>query len=181
MTIICSVKEELDVLLYEIRFKYSGLPYLFASSKLHKKKYRWITRAAKCTFSGVANMITQTLKLILVELRIWCGVQALSMFNLHQKKTFCWVIESLYEFIINLLEHMHVIYIADITQCYEKIPLMGLDNLHEALEFILQKGFCSIIVRPINIRFGCSLIQKLGWLTMQNGINNYMDLPIGSR
>lgn len=51
------------------------------------------------------------------------------------------MIESLYEFIMNMPEDIRAIYTADITQCYERIPLEGCDNLHEALEFVTHKGF----------------------------------------
>lgn len=60
----------------------------------------------------------------------------------HRKKTiFCWIVESLYEFMINLLSDIHAIYTAGITRCYEHIPLEGNDNLHDALGFVIRKGF----------------------------------------
>lgn len=81
--ILYRIRVDLDRLLLEIRFKYTGPPYLFATYKLHKQKYRWITSATRCTFSGVASIITQVLKVILQELRIWCGNQAKKIFNLY--------------------------------------------------------------------------------------------------
>lgn len=42
---------------------------------------------------------------------------------------------------MNLPTQIMAIYIANITQCYERIPLEGRDNLHEALGFIVWKGF----------------------------------------
>lgn len=56
-------------LLNGIKFKYMGLPYIFSIYKLHKKKYHWITSATNWTFSGLASMITQVMKLILYELK----------------------------------------------------------------------------------------------------------------
>lgn len=51
--VLFSIEKDLDTLLPEIRLKYSGLPYLFASFKLHKLKYRWITSATKCALRGL--------------------------------------------------------------------------------------------------------------------------------
>lgn len=136
------IRKDLDSLLPDIRFKYSGLPYLFASFKLHKLKYRWITSVEKCAFLGIASMIMWALKLIMFKLKIWCGEQAQKVFNLRRKRvSFFWVIDSLYKFIMNLPTYIHAIYMADITQCYERIPLEGPDNLHDALGFIIRKGF----------------------------------------
>lgn len=140
--ILCLVTIDMEVLFPEIIFKFLGLPYLFASFKLHKLKYRWITSATKCSFSSLDNMITQSLKLILLELGSLCGDQFVSMFNLHcMNTTFCWMIESLYEFIMNMLAPICIVCTIDITQCYEKIPLSGSNNLHDALDFIIRKGF----------------------------------------
>lgn len=64
------------------------------------------------------------------------------VFNIHWKRaSFCWVIESLYKFILNLPTHIMAIYTTNITKCSERIPLEGRDNLHEALGFIVLKGF----------------------------------------
>lgn len=137
------VRTDLDTMLPKIRFKYTGLPYLFATYKIHKNNYQWISSFAKCIFSTLASIITQVLKLILQELKTWGDDQAKMILNLHRKKTtYFGVIESLYKFIMNLPAQIRAIYIADITQCYERIPLVGKDNLHEALKFIIQRGFC---------------------------------------
>lgn len=42
---------------------------------------------------------------------------------------------------MNLPMQIHAIYTIDITQCYERIPLEGEENIHEALGFIIWKGF----------------------------------------
>lgn len=105
-------------------------------------------------------MVTQALKLIMFELWIWCGEQSQKVFNLHRKKTsFFWVIDSLYEFIMNLPVDIHAIYTADITCCYERIPLEGLDNLHDALGFVIRKGSHNTMVPLGNILSGFTSIQ----------------------
>lgn len=77
---------EVEDLIPKIRFWYVGLPYLFATYKLHKKKYRWITSATCCTFLGFVSIITQDLKIILYELWIWCGEQAKTFLSSHRKR-----------------------------------------------------------------------------------------------
>lgn len=42
---------------------------------------------------------------------------------------------------LNLPDNIRAIHTTNITQCYEKIPLEGNDNLHDALDFIIRKGF----------------------------------------
>lgn len=79
--ILVKICVEVEDLIPEIRFWYVGLPYLFATYKLHKKKYRLITSATCCTFLGFVSIITQDLKIILYELWIWCGEQAKNIFK----------------------------------------------------------------------------------------------------
>lgn len=77
-----------------------------------------------------------------LNLEMWCGDQTKKASNLHRKRTsFCWVIESLYEFVLNLSSSIRAIYTANITQCYEKLSLEGIENLHDSLNFIIRKGF----------------------------------------
>lgn len=65
---------------------------------------------------------------------VWGSVR-LRMFSIYteneQTSVGLW---TLYEFVVNLPTHIYAIYTVDITRCYEKIPLEGLDNLHMALE-----------------------------------------------
>lgn len=49
-----------------------------------------------------------------------------------------WVIDSLFDFTLNLSEAIYSIYMADITHCYESILLTRADNLHKALNFIIN-------------------------------------------
>lgn len=134
----------------------------------------------KVFFSGVVNMITQALKLILLELRTWCDEHSKSMFNLHRKKTsFCWMIELLYEFIMNMPDTIWAMYIVDITQCYKKIPLEGFNNLHEALDFATQKGFAQHNGSSCQHSIWVHINTGSGLADHANGIQSYQALPIG--
>lgn len=84
--ILCNVRVDMVILLPEIRFKYLGLPYLFAWFKLHKLKYCWITSATKCSFSSLANMITHALKLIYFNSELGVESRKKIVFNLHRKR-----------------------------------------------------------------------------------------------
>lgn len=50
------------------------------------------------------------------------------------------MIDSIFEFILNLLTTIYSLFIADITCCYERIPLTGENNLTDALTYIAKKA-----------------------------------------
>lgn len=140
--IIVDLDTEIQNLIPEIRFCTMGLPFIMASYKLHKLTYRWITSAANCLFSGVASIITQILKLLIEEIREW-GAQRTHAIHLvtRVKHNFIWMIDSVFEFVLNLPQEIYSMFVVDITQCYERIPLTEEDNLPEALSFITRKAF----------------------------------------
>lgn len=132
----------LGILLPEVDSGVSSLPYIMATYKLHKLRYRWLTNAANCIFSGLASIITQLLQLVIIEIKAWCRLR------MHTYKQFdrvdsCiyWVIDSLFDFTLNLPEQIFSLYITDITRCYESIPLTGNDNLPDALNFLICMVF----------------------------------------
>jgi hypothetical protein len=43
--------------------------------------------------------------------------------------------------ILNFPEKIHDIFVADITRCYESIPLQGSDNFIQAVTFIINLAF----------------------------------------
>lgn len=114
-----------------------------ASYKLHKLTYRWITNAASCIFSGVASMITQILKLLVEEIREWAAQQTRTIHLITGNRyNLIWMIDSMFEFVLNLPNKIiFCLFIADITRCYERIPLTGADNLTDALSYITKKAF----------------------------------------
>lgn len=54
---------------------------------------------------------------------------------------FFWVIDSLYKFTLNLPSHIHNLFIADITRCYETIPLFGNDCLPDAITHVTKISY----------------------------------------
>lgn len=125
-----------------MQFWDASLPYIMATYKLHKRKYRWLTNAADCIFSGPATILTKALQLIIVELKQWCRqcCDTYKRFSNVSANSF-WMIDSLYDFTLNLPNAIHSVYMADITCCYESIPLIGTDNLPDALKFIIKLAF----------------------------------------
>ncbi len=53
-----------------------------------------------------------------------------------------WIVESIIDFSINMPKNISYIFVVDITQCYENIPIHGEDNLGEAINFFIDKA-CS--------------------------------------
>ena len=52
-----------------------------------------------------------------------------------------WMIDSIIDMALNLPEKIHNIFVADITHCYEAIPLEGNDNLMNAISSLISKAF----------------------------------------
>lgn len=55
--------------------------------------------------------------------------------------TLYWIIDSVFDFVLNLPKQIFSLYVADITQCYKTIPLTGTDNLPDALAFLIKLAF----------------------------------------
>jgi len=52
-----------------------------------------------------------------------------------------WLINSVIEVTLNLPYEIHNVYIADITKCFESIPLSGPDNLIDVVSFVMKTGY----------------------------------------
>lgn len=52
-----------------------------------------------------------------------------------------WIIDFVIDMALNLPKKIHDIFIADITHCYEAIPLDGNDNLMNAISTLILKAF----------------------------------------
>jgi len=52
-----------------------------------------------------------------------------------------WIVDSVLHVTLNLPDQINDIYVADVTKCYESIPLTGPDNLLDALKFMLRIGY----------------------------------------
>ena len=52
-----------------------------------------------------------------------------------------WIIDSVLQVTINFPTQLDDVFVADVTRCYETIPLQGPDNLLAALHFVTNIGF----------------------------------------
>jgi hypothetical protein len=53
-----------------------------------------------------------------------------------------WLVNSSIEIALNMPEHIHQVFVANITRCYESISLQGDDNLTNAIAHIICIGYC---------------------------------------
>ena len=67
--ILDQVSVELKNILPEFLPPYQALPYLMATFKQHKGKYRWLTNAFQTVFSNIALLLTITSKVLLDSLK----------------------------------------------------------------------------------------------------------------
>ena len=141
-SIFDTVKRQLMTLVPECPPCYNALPYLMATYKLHKTKYRWITNAYQTVFSNLAILLTLTSNVILDSIKSWAHSTEKGYQNFMQVKTsLYWIIDSVMDATINLPAEIHDIFVADITRCYETIPLNGPDNLLLAVSFITKLAY----------------------------------------
>ena len=118
-----------------------------ATFKLHKSKYRWLTNAHCTVFSGIAILLTIIPKVILDTFKSWAKSTKQGYQNFLKVNTsLCWVIDSIIDATLNFPSSITDIFVANITRCYESIPLQGEDNLLNALTFVTKIAFKHIIV-----------------------------------
>ena len=133
---------DLKLFLPECPPGFTSLPYIMATFKLHKTKYRWLTNAHSTVFSGIATMLTITSKLVLDTFKSWVKDTEQGYRNFLKADTsLCWIVDSIIDATLNFPSYMTDIFVADITKCYESIPLQGEDNLLDAITFITNIAF----------------------------------------
>ena len=117
------------------------LPSIMAIYKFHKQKYRWITNAFGSIFVNIATLITMATMALLEDVKEWAKLTIIRYKNfLRIDTSIYWIIDSINDFCINLPNNIHNIFVADITRCFETIPINGQDTLFEAMEFITSLG-----------------------------------------
>ena len=136
------VTKDLVYILPEFPPQFHTLPYLMATYKQHKNKYRWLTNAFQTVFSNIASLLTMTSKLILEAFKAWALFKAIGYKRFFRVQTrLYWIIDSVIDTTLNLPSEIHDIYVADICRCYESIPLHGPDNLTEAITFVSSTAY----------------------------------------
>jgi hypothetical protein len=70
-SILDQVSTDLKNILPKFLPTFQALPYLMATFKQHKNKYRWLTNAFHMVFSSIATVLTITSKLLLESVKAW--------------------------------------------------------------------------------------------------------------
>lgn len=121
---------------------FNKLPFLMATFKQHKLKYRWLTNAFQTIYSNIASLLTVATMEVLEMIRVWAqktvaGYRAF----LKTDTSIFWMIDSVLQVTLKLPHAIHDIFVADITKCFESIPLSGPDNLLDAVTFMIKIGY----------------------------------------
>ena len=136
-----SITNAIREIIPELQIDSNELPYIMAIYKFHKQKYRWISNAFGSLYVNLASLVTVTTMSLLEEVRQWANTTLTGYSNFLKANTsLYWVIDSINDFCLNLPHEVHNIYVADITRCFETIPVNGQDTLFEAMEFITSLG-----------------------------------------
>ena len=140
--VLDSVRDELLVILPESPPVYTALPFLMAVFKQYKFKYRWLTNAHNTIYTNVASLLTSLTMVILESFKGWARKRAVSYRNfLGCNTSVFWIVDSILQVALNFPSHLYDIYVANVTRCYESIPLQRQDNLLDAIKFIVIIGF----------------------------------------
>jgi len=136
------IADEISNLVPQLQIPYQSLPYIMATYKMHKNKYRWLTNAFHTVYSNVAHLLTIASMAVLEKVRDWASstVTGYGKF-LGCQTSIYWLVNSSIEVAINLPENIEDIFVADITRCYESIPLQGPDNLTDAVAHVMRIGY----------------------------------------
>jgi hypothetical protein len=136
------ITADLSNIVPELEISHQALPYLMATYKQHKNKYRWITNAFQTVFSSLGHLITIATMLILDSVQEWAAEKAATYATFLKVHTsLYWLVNSAIEVALNMPQQISDIYVADIRRCYESIPLEGDDNLHDAMTHLIKRGF----------------------------------------
>jgi hypothetical protein len=129
-----SSTNELKNILPESLPHYSSLPYLMATYKVHKKKYRWLTNACRIVYSNIALLLTITSNLVMDTVKSSARMTEKGYKNFLQT-------DSIIDTTLNFPEMIHDVFVEDVTRCYESIPLQGSHNLLDAISFIITLAY----------------------------------------
>ena len=116
--------QEITEIVPQLQISSISLPYLMATYKLHKGKYRWLTNAFQTVFSNLAHMLTLATMAVLEQVKDWAKSTMVGYKSFLQCSTsIFWLVNSSIEVALNLPEKIDDVFVADITRCYEAIPL----------------------------------------------------------
>lgn len=140
--ILLGVTSDISALVPQLKISSQALPYLMSTFKMHKGTYRWLTNAFRTVYSNVAHMLTIATMVVLDLVKDWAKTTEQGYRNfLRCQTSMFWLVNSSIEVALNLPQKIHDVFVADITRCYETIPVHGPDNLIEAVSSIIKIGF----------------------------------------
>ena len=177
---------DLSRLIPELPLCGDELPYIMAIYKFHKKKYRWISNAFGSIYVNIATLLTVSTMSILEEVKEWAytRVEGYKRF-LKANTSLYWIIDSINDFTLNVPPMIHNIYVADITRCFESIPIIGRDTLFEAMEFITSLGVSNMKCKfPNSEQFlwvktnAKGITLKAVWASSIPKHGNWIQIPI---
>jgi hypothetical protein len=114
-SILNQVSNDLRNILPKFLPPYQSLPYLMATYKQHKNKYRWLTNDFHTVFSNIATLLTITSKIILESVKAWAHLKILSYKNfLRADTSIFWLVDSIIDTTLNLPNEMLDSFVADI-------------------------------------------------------------------
>jgi hypothetical protein len=183
--ILEKISHDLSQLLPECLSPFQALPYLMATFKQHKAKYRWLTNAHNTVFSNIASLLTITSNVILETVKTWAHTRVINYKNFLQVDTsLYWIVNSIIDTTLNLPTSIHDIFVADISRCYETIPLSGSDNLFQAISFIVTTAYkqASLLHPKVHTNMWVRLAPdgsptSAKWTTRKPGYGCWIELP----
>ena len=101
----------------------------------------WIFNVFGTIYVNIATLFTVSTMALLDEVNEWATTTVKGYSNFFRVDTsIYWIINLITDFTLNILEIINNIYVADITRCFEFIPILGKYTLYDAMEFITQIG-----------------------------------------
>lgn len=94
----------------------TSLRFIMQVYKLHKKSYRWLTNAHGSIFTLMTHVVTYAFMKFMIFLKEWIKIRIYAyqrFFNI--KTSIFWIVESIIDFTINLLENIYDVFVLDIT------------------------------------------------------------------
>ncbi|GBG76484.1 hypothetical protein CBR_g22232 [Chara braunii] len=118
------------------------LLYLMMVFKAHKGTFRWIMNTANTVVSPAADLCACLLRFLLPLVQTFCQERSLEVEEQYGvRPNLWWAIAVVGEFCANLPEKVFSVFTADITRCFETIPIDNSeDSLPAAVRFYVQSA-----------------------------------------
>jgi hypothetical protein len=164
-------------------FKPCNISWLLSNNT--RLNTRWLTNAHNTVFSNITVLLTITSNVIPESVKTWAQTKVINYKNFLQVDTsLFWIVNSIIDTTLNLPTAMHDIYVADISRCYETIPLSGNDNLFQAISFIINIAYkqASLLHPKAHTNMWLRLAHdgsptSARWATRKPGYGSWIELP----